>query len=432
MLLNFKVKNYLSFKDEAWFSLEANKKIRVLSENKNIIKLKNQESIWLLKSALFYGANASGKTNILKWIDFLKYITLNSFKFDIWGWIEHEFLKPFLLDIDSQNKDIDFEIEFIIENQKYKYILSLNDKEILIEKLFLLGINDLLLINRQKDNDISIEEDFFWFNEDDFDKLNLYPRNNQTFVSILADRDSKWLYLATKIVKFFKWINYVGSKADFTWYTLWMLEKKEIKNTILKFINNADISIEDIIQEEKELKTDLIFWIIEINWKRLKPNKVIETNFVHPVYKDWQKVSNIWFDFSRQESEWTKKLFSLLWPVLETINNNWVLLIDEVDTHMHFLLIENLIKFIHWLDSDWNNNINNSQFVFNTHNLDLLDLELFRKDQIYFTSKDSFWATEIYSLDDFKDIQIRNNSDVKKAYKMWVFGWIPILSDFYL
>ena len=61
-----------------------------------------------------------------------------------------------------------------------------------------------------------------------------------------------------------------------------------------------------------------------------------------------------------------------------------------------------------------------------------MDLELFRKDQIYFTSKDSYWATEIFSLDDFKDIQIRNNSDIKKAYKNWTFWGVPILSDFYL
>lgn len=79
MLLSFKVKNYLSFKDEAWFSMEANKKIRTLSNNKNIIKLKDWEVIWLNKTAIFYGANASWKTNIFKWLDFLKYITLNSF-----------------------------------------------------------------------------------------------------------------------------------------------------------------------------------------------------------------------------------------------------------------------------------------------------------------------------------------------------------------
>ena len=99
---------------------------------------------------------------------------------------------------------------------------------------------------------------------------------------------------------------------------------------------------------------------------------------------------------------------------------------------MHFLLIENLINFFHSKNDEWKNNIWNAQFIFNTHSLDLLDLELFKKDQIYFTSKNYYWATEIYSLDDFKDIQIRNNSDIKKAYKFWAFGAIPILSDFNL
>jgi AAA15 family ATPase/GTPase len=122
----------------------------------------------------------------------------------------------------------------------------------------------------------------------------------------------------------------------------------------------------------------------------------------------------------------------LIWIILKTIENNWILLMDEVDTHMHSLMIENIIKVIHWVNEKWKNNIWNAQFIFNTHSLDLLDLELFKKDQIYFTSKNYYWATEMYSLDDFKDIQIRNNSDIKKAYKLWAFGAIPILCDFNL
>ena len=197
-----------------------------------------------------------------------------------------------------------------------------------------------------------------------------------------------------------------------------MLEKQETKNKILNFITNADINIEDIKQEEMDYvaskNIDLPF--LEINWQRVIPNKIIETNFIHPLYKNNQKIWNIWFNLGIQESLWTKRLFWLLWPILDTIQNNWILLVDEIDTHLHFLLIENLIKVIHGLKEDWKNNIWGAQFIFNTHNLDLMDLELFKKDQIFFTSKDNYWATEIYSLDDFKDIQIRNNSDIKKAY----------------
>lgn len=447
MLLNFKVKNYLSFKEEAWFSMEvSSKKFRALPNNKNIIILKDWENIWLNKTAIFYGANASWKTNILKWLDLLRFLTLNSFQFWIeWG-IKNEISKidktqwnrisfdKFLLDEETREQDIIFEIEFLIEKSKYKYFLKLNEKEISEEKLSVFEESkEKILIDRKTDI-IVIEETYFWFEAQDFNKLNLLPRNNQTFISILADRDSKWNSLATKIVKFFRWLYFIDSNFDLTWFTLSMLGKQETKAKILNFITNADINIEDIRQEELDFiaskNIDVPF--LEINWQRVIPNKIIETNFIHPIYKDTKKVWNIWFNLAGQESLGTRRLFGLLWPILDTIQNNWILLIDEIDTHMHFLLIENLIKVIHWLKEDWKNNIWGAQFIFNTHNLDLMDLELFKKDQIFFTSKDNYWATEIYSLDDFKEIQIRNNSDIKKAYKLWIFGAIPLLSDFSL
>ncbi len=429
MLLSFKVKNYLSFKDEAWFSMEANKKIRTLWENKNIIKLKDWENLWLNKTAIFYWANASWKTNIFKWLDFLKFITLNSFKFDIEWWINHQFLNTFLLNQDTQKENIEFEMEFLIDRRKYKYFIELNEKEILKEKLsYYMNKKEIILFEIIKTWDWKkLEQDisFCWVYQ------NLLPRNNQTYISFIANKDSKWELLATKIIKFFIWLNFIQAKSDPTFITLPMVKNEEIKKIILNFINNADINIDDIKQEEREY--DEKDWgIIEINWQRIIPNKVVETNFIHPVYKDGKKITNIWFNLLKQESEWTRRLFWLLWPILDTIQNNWILLIDEIDTHMHFLLVENLIRFFHWIKDEWKNNVWDSQFIFNTHNLDLMDLELFKKDQIFFTSKNYYWATEIYSLDDFKDIQIRNNSDIKKAYKLWVFWAIPILSDFNL
>ncbi len=438
MLLNFEVKNYLSFKDTAWFSMESNKKIRTLKDNKNIIKLKSWEIIWLNKTAVFYGANASWKTNIFKWIDFLKFITLKSFKFDIeWG-IRHQFLQPFLLDEKSQKENIVLEIEFIIEKIRYKYLLELNEKEIVKEKLVSFEkieknwkekVEEIVIIDRDDEN-LTIEESYFWFNEEEFERLDLFPRDNQTLISIFANRDGKWKYLATKIIKFFLKLNFLHTKSDYTGFTASMLKDEEIKEVILDFMNNADINIEDIRQEERDVRENEKN-IIEINWKRIIPDKVMEIVIQHPVYNSEKKSSNVWFELN-QESQWTQKLFCLLWPILHTIENNGVLLIDEIDSHMHILLVENLVKFFHWVRSDWKNNIWESQFIFNTHHLDLMDLEIFKKDQIYFTSKDYYWATEMYSLDDFKEIQIRNNSDIKKAYKFWVFWAIPILSDFNL
>ena len=456
MLISFKVKNYLSFKDEAWFSMEANKKIRTLKDNKNIIKLKDWENIWLNKTAIFYGANASWKTNILKWLDFFKFIVLNSSLFRK-EWIKEElplgvFFEKFILNEDWKENFSDFEIVFLIDLVKYKYQLRIDENKITKEKLVFFEKNkEISIINRQITK-WEVEEKYFWFYEDEFEKLNLFPKNNQTFLSLFANRETweykftkdnkiikrkKNIWLATKITSFFWKINLINQKSDFTWITLKMLKSDKLKDIIISFMKNADININNIKQEEKEVKiqNNSQFWFIEINWQKVNPTNIVEvkTDFIHPVYNnEWTQIWEYPFDFILQESEGTKKLFSFLWPILDTIKNNWILLIDEIDTHMHFLLIENLINFFHSKNNKWKNNIWNAQFIFNTHNLDLMDLELFKKDQIFFTSKDYYWATEIYSLDDFKDMQIRNNSDIKKAYKLWSFGAIPILSDFNL
>ncbi|MDD3646429.1 MAG: ATP-binding protein [Candidatus Gracilibacteria bacterium] len=445
MLLNFKVKNYLSFKGEAGFSMEANRKIknRNTVNNKNIIKLKDGETIWLNKTAIFYGANASGKTNIFKGLDFLKYITLNSFGFQPGLGIKDELLErekrqgvrvffdSFLLDEDSKQKDIEFEIEFLIDKIKYKYFLKLNQDEILKERLsYFEKSKEKVIINRQITKG-EIEETYFGFEDEDFEKLKLFPRDNQTFISLLADKDSKGKFLATKIIKFFRGVNFIDSRFDLTGLTLPMLEIESKKETILNFIKSADINIEDIKQEEREYKEDDGIILMK-NGQRFIPNKILELNFVHPVYQNKKRVGNIGFNLEKQESLGTKRLFGLVGIILKTIENNGILLIDEIDTHMHSLIIESLISIIHGINENGKNKIGESQFLFNTHSLDLMDLELFKKDQIYFTSKDFYGATEIYSLDDFKVIQIRNNSDIKKAYKLGAFGAIPILSEFNL
>jgi len=328
MLLNFRVKNYLSFKDEAWFSMEANKKIRNLSENKYIVKWKDWETHWINKTVVFYWANASWKTNIFKWIAFLKDITLNSFRYPIEWWIHNEYLTPFLLDENSKEEPIEFTIEFLIEKVRYRYFLKLNQKEIIHEKLTSVCKNkETLLIDRK--DEVFIEENYFWYTSEQkrSETIDLSPRNNQTFISVLANRDGKWKYLATKIVKYFMGINFIDSKINFIGMTLWMLKDDRIKDKIISFIKNADMNINDIKQEEKELEVwgKNNFGFIEINWQKIQPQKIINQrmDFMHPIYKNWNQIWEIWFDFWLQESQWTQTLFSLLWPILDTIKNNW-------------------------------------------------------------------------------------------------------------
>jgi len=427
MLLDFKIRNFLSIKDEVFISFEANKRIASLNENKIIKKLKNEENLWILKSLVFYWGNASWKTNIIKWLLALKELSLNSFSYKIW-W--NTWIKTFLLDSDSKSKNTYFEINFLIKNIKYNYSIELNEKQIINEILSYYPQKEKLnIFTRQGSKEMEIEEKYIGIN--DVDLLgSMFPRENQSLLSILFDRISAKSILIKDISDFFLSINFCLNSIDLTWITLSKIKEEKYKKIILDFLQSADINIKDIVQEQKKLSKEEMEQIppnLFINW--IKPVSITEvkTYFSHPVYRNWELDWEEKFDFINQESEWTKRLFSLIWPIIDTIEKNWILFIDEIDTHLHFLLLENLIKFIHKANiSKW------AQFLFNTHNIDLLDLELFRKDQIWFTEKDKFWATSTYALDEFKDIQIRNNSDIKKAYKLWIFGWIPTLSDFYI
>ncbi|EDN68548.1 RloA [Beggiatoa sp. PS] len=140
--------------------------------------------------------------------------------------------------------------------------------------------------------------------------------------------------------------------------------------------------------------------------------------------KDLNSVGNIDFDLKKDESIGTQKFFSISAPILDTLKQGKVLLIDELDASLHPMMTRFLIKMFH----DTEVNQHNAQLVFVTHDTNLLDSSLFRRDQIWLSEKDKYGATDIYSLAEFKNV--RANENFEKNYLQGKYSAIPYLGKF--
>lgn len=245
------------------------------------------------------------------------------------------------------------------------------------------------------------------------------PRANVLFLSLLANIDSDWKTIATRITKFLRNINVDCNICNCCWrvwhcrFPSWLktrhliAEDKEYSDIIKKIIKQIDHNIKDI-----KLTNDK--W-----WKR-------KVKIVRNIYSDWKPNWYKEFDLEDKESVWTNRFIELIWPIIKTVIDWWILFIDEIDSSRHYTLAYNILEFLGDNRKSWKP----YQVIVNTHTIWLLDLDLFRKDQIRFINKDEFWVSDLYSLDDFKELKIRNSSDIMKAYINWALWWTQKLSDF--
>lgn len=405
MLKYLKIKNFLSFKDETI--------IDFLSDNRWDLK-DNVFSVWrksLSKNLIVYWANASWKSNILKAISFLKYVTsIDNMKR---GTI------PFLLDAKNESEPSYFEVWFFIKKQEYRYNFEIDWTTIVSEKLYKISLRqEKILLDRS----FAKIEWKNWF-EKEIKKWEWKIKDNSSVISVLSRWN--WQLNWKPIDDFFKKINIIG--LHWIWPSLTIdlmdLEKdKEAKDFLIKFMQYADIAIDDIEIKVKDMDVSEIPEDVLLKMK-LDIDKIRKFDSID--IKFWHKVkwhNNLkYFDYA-VESDWTKRLFDVLWPIVDTIFNEKILFIDEIENKLHLLIVEAILKLV-------NSNIKDKeyQFFFTTHNIDLLNLDVLKKDQICFVEKNENQSTEFYKLTNFEDL--RKWLDIKKYYKNWALGAIPEVLD---
>lgn len=416
MLLNLKIKNFRSIKNEVVLDLQAtsDKTMKEASVIEN-------DNASLLKSVAIYGANASGKSNIMKAFVAFRVMVLESLlRGNTTSTLPSEVFK---LSSKTENEASFFEITFLIDNEVYTYGFEIDKKRVLAEWLKQKKGNKILFSRKKQE----IESNKNYFKEGTA-VLKKHTSERVLFLSVLSANDTP---LSKKIVHFVQNINYIsgtnrGNTMDFSFGKF--LEDEKMAEQMKRLIIGADFGIVDIQANQKMVLAKEIQNIPD-KFKELffkEDSKIAKRSlkFLHKKFDENQKeVGNESLDFFSEASEGTQQMFALSAPIIDTLENGKVLFIDEIDASLHPILCQHLITMFNSKEK----NSNNAQLVFSTHDVSLLKEDLLRRDQIYFTEKNKFGETEFFSL---SDISERKGVDFAKRYLEGRYNALPYIPEF--
>ena len=392
MLIRFMVNNFKSIKDTLELSL-------VSGTNNNMGNTRKVGKFELLPSAVIYGGNASGKSNVLEAFAMMKRIILNQDKV-----IQSQDLLPYnphRLCTETEESPTVFDIVFTIGEVRYQYGFEYDSKTVYAEWLTVYESNRPTKIF-EYDIDTGYSP-----NNKIKEIQNIFKMNNSLYLWELDRRGYKY---ATDVLSWFSDCSYVSSingdnalSEDFSRELL----KSETKELLSNLLREADLGIEGI----DSIK--IINGKLKIRTLRKKYDQ------------DGNEVGVSLFDFDEDESLGTQKFFGLLEPILKSLRTGCPIFVDELDSNLHPMLVEKiLLSLFH--DVDFNRRF--AQIVFTTQDMFLLDFDLMHKSQIWFSEKDKYGATTLTSLVEYKGVTARMN--IKKEYKMGRYGGVPYLGDF--
>jgi AAA15 family ATPase/GTPase len=428
MLVEFSVENYRSIQEKQTLSMVAAEDETMLDSN--TFPVPDNDDLRLVTSAAIYGPNASGKSNLLKAIQVLKNLVINSASRMQTG--DKLPVEPFRLNSESAKKPSSFELIFIRDDIRYEYGVSLNRERIFEEWL-------IAYPNEVQENWFSREylpdnpkfepnEGYKWsFGKGlkgEKKRIQRFVRSNSLFISHAAQNNHPQL---TEVFDFFQDKINILIHID-TPYILDDSNNTNFQNQIAKLLSEADTGIADLKMEStpETLNSSLTHFIqqemenrgINITMKDITDVGKLDVITIHKMNDSDQEVE---FDID-DESDGTQRLFEIAGYWLYVLEYGEVILIDELDRSSHPVLSKALIKM-------FNNpeiNKNNAQLIFTTHDTTLLDCEIFRPDQIWFTEKDNS-MTKLYSLFDFRP---RENESLQKGYLLGRYGAIPFINGF--
>lgn len=426
MLIEFQVGNFLSFKEVVTFSMVASE----INSNDSDMDANNvfsvEEDLKLLKTAAIYGANASGKSNLAKAFDFMQGFVINSSKeMQITDDIDVE---SFRLSTETEKKPSYFQVIFWLDKRIYRYGFKVSREKILKEWLYYTPKSREYQLFERKGDRFTIAPRF-----KESIGLNDKTKPNSLFLSVVAQFNGK---VSTQIIKWFANCRIVFGlgKYDnlYKMFTLEACESPQMRKEIVDLIKNLDLSIQDIDIITEEIYFEDLPKNMPEELKNLILRSAKETQNVQTYHEKFNKQGEMIglekFDLEENESEGTKKIFYFSALILNALKNRQILIIDELDARLHPIITHKIIQLFN--SNDYNPRY--AQLIFMTHDINLLNPDLFgsrlfRRDQIWFTEKNSIGATDLYSLVEYK---IPDDKDFESDYIRGKYGAIPLIGNF--
>lgn len=404
MILEFSVKNFLSFKKKVTFSMIANSNKEL---NDNYVEIGGNK---VLKSAAIYGANASGKSNLFKILTLVVLMLRSSNSVDINAKLP---LIPFKLDKGSVNKPSEFEIKFILDETRYVYGFIADKDKIYDEYLYYYpNGRETKIFDRTNINEYSYTQK----DEKILREIEAKNAQNKFFLATATN----WNFDKTKAAYNFL-TNGIGTCNNLEIlknmaYKMYETNPDYLKDFAIDFLQKADFNIEDYQISQIDVPGEFLTAIPEFITKTLpdKP-KAYQVLFKHKNSDNYLSID--------EESLGTQMIFAFIPFLADSLKNKKVLIIDELDKSLHPFLVQYIVEIF----NDAEINKNGSQLIFNTHDTNLLDLNILRRDQIWFTEKNSETGeSDLYSLSDFS---VRKQENVEKGYMLGRYGAVPFIKN---
>lgn len=381
MILEIALTNFFSINEKVTLDLQAaniqTKEARALDGN--TFSVGNEH---LLKTVAIYGANASGKSNIIKAVKAAVDMILDSHNYnegDCFGF------KPFKFG--DKNTPSEFYIRFLIDGIEHEYSFGCTHDEIITESLYYYPKGRRALIFSRDERKAGGKKEKYEFTTVIRRPMDVASNTSRKtlFISRASQMDRE------KAKEVYRWFN---------------------EQLVFSYRGKTSFAIDRFLGDNKDAV--------------LRGLKAADSDIVEFTYKDGELTTfhrrnpSLPFDFNTEESEGTKILFKIMLTVMDVVRNNKVMFLDEVETSLHTRLVEYLISLFHSSKS--------AQLVFTTHNTHLLDMTRFRKDQIFFVNKRDDSSSDLYSLFDYKDF--REKMDLEKAYLQGRFDAVPYINEF--
>ena len=404
MLVEFRVANFRSFRDEQILSLVASKDDSlpdscILTDRFN-----------LLRTAAVYGPNASGKSNLIKAIDSMKSIVEESIKpgpFDVGS------VSPFMLDSESSSKPTLFEVTIILDGVRYQYGFTRSRERVHEEWLFAAPTNQTQKWFRRGLDPNTGEATWKWssFLRGERARLSKLTRPDALFLSVGAQFNHK------QLLPIYSWFD----KSLRTLPAPTSVTLRPITATFLTKLPDVDKAFSKSFRDlAVALMQQADLGISDINVEYDEESNRFDVKMFHP---DRTTGDAIAFPLA-EESDGTQRLFQLIGPWVEALTLGYTVFVDEIEASLHPLLTRELIR----LFQNPRMNIKAAQLVFTTHDTTLLDPQLLRRDQVWFTEKNELGATALRPLSDYK--KARKGEAMQKGYLAGRYGAVPILKAF--